>query len=147
MEAEPVDVLRDALMCEACVVHPLSEAHARRAWSRWTVAFCERVRRSTGHYRHGDHHWRAFSQRLVRCMLGNEALLEYLEQPGQPVLVMPESWAHGFGYEVSGPELPDLSRSGLDVYVFPDSLTWTMAFPHDGQGPYFCRREWAETIP
>jgi hypothetical protein len=49
--------------------------------------------------------------------------------------------------EIIDGKLPDFRNSGLDIYVWPDGLEWTMAFTHeDGWfGPYFSRREWIRT--
>lgn len=143
-----MDDLHELLRCADCLTRELSEAEARRGWACWTATFCELVRQRTGHFRPRDFHWRAFSDGYVRHLSGARATVEYLEQRGQPVMVMPEHWSTGHGFEVSGPDLPDLTEQPLDLYVFPASCDWTMAFTHDPDlGPYFCRREWAATIP
>ena len=58
-------------------------------------------------------------------------------------MVIPESWADGPGVRLAGLPLPDLSCLGTDLYVFPESLDWTMVFTDEQPdfGPYFTWRD------
>lgn len=56
---------------------------------------------------------------------------------------MPEQWTRSFGVRASGLPVPDLRFPTGDLYVFPETLEWTMVYTHEEEfGPYFTEREW-----
>lgn len=120
----------------------LSRSAASGLFSGWCQAFLSEVRMATGSYRYLGLHWHAFSYDLVRAQEGQAALDAYFGLAAQPVIVIPEDWSRGCGVRCSGPELPDLSGCRDDLYVFPESLEWSMAFTHEQPtiGPYYVYR-------
>ena len=88
--------------------------------------------------------WHVFSFGHARALEGEKAAVAYdsLESP-LAFIVCPED-GDAPAFRVTGGTLPQLRATGMDVYVWPEDLTWTMAFTHeDGYcGPYFSRREW-----
>ena len=86
------------------------------------------VHQSTGKYRYLGFHWHAFSYEFTAAQSGPSALEAYLSLESQPVLVIPEDWRNSCGVRCSGHGLPDLTELRDDLYVFPESLEWSMAF-------------------
>ena len=118
----------------------LTRPAASGLFSAWCQAFLGNVLMATGKYRYRDLHWHAFSYDLVPSVEGQKALNAYRGLAAQPVVVIPEEWSRGCGVRCSGAELPDLSDYCDDLYVFPESLDWSMAFTHElSVGPYFVR--------
>jgi hypothetical protein len=125
-------------------VRALKRSEATRIFARWCETFMESVKARTGKYRHLGLHWHAFSYGLVKAASQKAAFDQYFNLPPEPGYIIPESWKHGAGVFCTGPSLPDLTNVHDDLYVFPESLEWTMAFTHEQPkvGPYFTRREW-----
>ena len=100
------------------------------------------VRLLTGKWRYRGFHWHAYSAELCPAESGSQALLSYEAEAPGPLIVIPESWREAPALRVSG-KPPDLTAIGFDLYVFPESLVWSIAFTHEpGYGPYFSRAEW-----
>lgn len=119
-----------------------------RRWLEWCRTFCESVKASEGRYTRRGLHWHAFADGLVQSISGHAARRQYLQLAPETFFVMPEDWSFGFGVRAAGAALPDLTVLTSDLYVFPESLEWTMVFTHeDGYGPYFTRREWCSVPP
>jgi hypothetical protein len=125
-------------------IEALPRAEATRWFASWCEAFCGAVQLRTGTYRHRGYHWHAFSSGLVRALDRQKALDEYARQDSESVFAIPEKWSSAPGFRVTGSPLPDLSFLQDDVYVFPESLEWSMVFTHEQPtcGPYFTWREW-----
>jgi hypothetical protein len=79
-------------------------------------------------------------------LAGEAAIAEYVRLEASPFLVIPEEVGPPPlpAFRISSGELPRFQDSGLDVLVWPEDLSWTMAFTHEEGwlGPYYCRREW-----
>ena len=88
------------------------------------------VHQSTGKYRYLGFHWHAFSYEFTAAQSGPSALEAYLSLESQPVLVIPEDWRNSCGVRCSGHGMADLTEPD-DLYVFPESLEWSMAFTHE----------------
>ena len=126
-------------------VEPLRRGDAKRLFAAWCEAFCCAVKLRTGRYRHGSYHWHAFSFELVKALGERKALDQYLALQPEAVVVIPESWKKdGPGVRLAGLPLPDLTFLRADLYVFPESMDWSMAFTHEQPeiGPYFTWRDW-----
>ena len=124
-------------------VEELSRRDAGRWFGEWRQAFLGEVRSTTGQYRYQARHWHAYSYGLVRALDGAAAVEAYFRQEPEQVLVIPEDWSHGCGVRCRGTRLPDFSDHLQDLYVFPESLAWSMAFTHEqpSLGPYFVVRD------
>lgn len=136
--------LTTSLKCSGLDVQALDPADASRFFKLWCEAFLEPVRVRMGRFRYRGLHWHAFSYKLVAALDREEALEQYRQVPADPVLIIPESWSQGCGVRCVGAPPPDLTPLREDLYVFPESMDWTMAFTHEhpDYGPYFVRREW-----
>lgn len=108
----------------------------------WREVYAAQVHEATGSWKLGQFEWHIFNTNYVRSLRGGRAVMAYLEQHAQTVIVCPEE-----------PSLPAVrlthgrrpSFPGYDVYIWPEDLAWTMAFTHEesmGLGPYFSRRDW-----
>lgn len=127
---------------------PLRRGDARRHFAAWCEAFCGPVKLRTGKYRLRRFHWHAFSFALVEALNHQEAFEQYSSMPPGPVLAIPESWSAGPGVRITVAVLPDLTFLRTDIYVFPESMEWTMAFTHEQPwlGPYFAWRPMGQPI-
>ncbi|MBL8722961.1 MAG: DUF4275 family protein [Planctomycetes bacterium] len=129
-------------------VEALERPEAMRRWSDWCRSFCEIVKASEGRYTRRGLHWHAFAEGLVPSISGHAARRQYLQIEPETFFVVPENWSTGFGVRAAGAAMPDLTFLTNDLYVFPESLEWTMVFTHEaGYGPYFTRREWCSVPP
>jgi hypothetical protein len=124
-------------------VEELSRRDATHWFDQWRQTFLGDVQAATGRYRYRGCHWHAYSYDLVRALNGETAVDAYLRQLPEQVLVIPEDWSHGCGIRCRGTRLPDFTDHLQDLYVFPESLAWSMAFTHEqpSLGPYFVVRD------
>ncbi|MFK7743342.1 MAG: DUF4275 family protein [Planctomycetota bacterium] len=98
------------------------------------------MRIATGRYRYQELHWHAFSFDLVTAQDGRTAFDAYSRVTAESVIVIPEVWTRRCcGVRCSGEGVPDLTDYCDDLYVFPESLAWSMVFTHEQPdfGPYF----------
>ena len=125
------------------MVSALSKEETRNWRERWRRTFAVTTKQDTGRWVNGGYDWHTFSFEHAKSVAGPEAKAEYLAQPCERFVLIPDG--HGSrtesGFVVEGPH-PDLG--GRDMLVVPEDLQWTMAFTHeDGWlGPYFCLRDW-----
>lgn len=118
-------------------VEELTRSDARARFEAWCEAFLAAVKAASGSYRYRGLHWHAFSYGVVSADSGNAAMQAYSGLDAESVAIIPEDWSRGCGVLAVGETLPDLSGLGMDLYVFPESLAWTMVFTHDRvHGPY-----------
>ncbi len=116
----------------------LARPEASRWFSSWCEVFLEAVKRKTGSYRYRSYHWHAFSYGLVPAHQGHRAFEAFDIVRDTPLLLVPESWQASCGVKLANPNSADFSEVADDVYVFPESLEWTMVFTHEPNiGPYF----------
>ncbi len=122
-------------------VEELTRLEATDWFGRWCAAFLEPVKLQTGKYRYRQLHWHAFSFGLVHSIQGKSALSAYESSCVEPIIVIPESWQDTCGARLLGARLPDFSSLLDDLYIFPESLDWTLVLTHESHcGPYFlCR--------
>jgi hypothetical protein len=122
----------------------LDRREAGRLFNTWCERFMQPVKLRTGKWRYRGLHWHAFSSHLCPAESGRCAFEHYSAANSGPLIVIPEFWREYPAVECLGnDENPDLTPTGLDLYVFPRSLAWTMVFTHEqpGHGPYFSRAE------
>jgi Domain of unknown function (DUF4275) len=120
---------------------------SRWDWERrWRHAFASRLYAATGKWVWHQYDWHVFSYQYARALSGDEAIAEYLGLAAPVLIVIPEQ--HSFpalpAFRLTDAKLPQFLGSGLDVLVWPEDLSWTMAFTHEEGwcGPFFSRREW-----
>ncbi len=78
------------------------------------------------------------------ALSGVSAAAAYDREHPDVFIVYPE-WLKAPAVRLIGGTLPNFRPECDDVLVWPDDLSWTMAFTHEeslGLGPYYCRREW-----
>ena len=121
----------------------LTRREASRLFDAWCEAFMQPAKLRTGKWRHRGFHWHAFSSGMCPAESGRRAFELYRAEEACPLVVIPESWGEAACVKAFG-RTPDLTPTGLDLYLFPESLDWTMAFTHEQPwlGSYFTRREW-----
>lgn len=115
----------------------------------WRHVYASGLQCRTGKWRIQEFEWHVFSSGHARAEQGTSALESYRQE--RPVIdfhVIPEA-ENLPAYRCRAGELPDFTGHFLDVLVFPEDLSWTMAFTHETStdlemGPFFSRREWVE---
>lgn len=112
----------------------------------WRHVYAAGLHAATGKWRRPDFEWHVFSFRYARAIEGEKAAAAYASINVPPsFIVCPEDEDEDTpAFRIAGGTLPSLRQTGLDIYVWPDDLAWTMAFTHEDGfcGPYFSRREW-----
>ncbi len=85
---------------------------------------------------HVGYEWHVFSFDEYPSVCGEAARRKYQAVVREGALTVVSAWnCKVFGFAVGGSGLPDL-EAGVDVLVFDESISWTMAFTHS-HGPYF----------
>ena len=125
-------------------VEVLSEADAKKLCLRWLDAYSRPVKQKTGSWVFNGFLWHAFSYEFSPSRQGTEALSLYELERKRELMVLQEPDHEQSAALVRELPRPDLSALGLDLYVFPESLRWTMAFTHEQPeiGPFYSRSEW-----
>ena len=102
---------------------------------------------TTGKWTYRSYDWHVFSYKHAPAVARDKAVFTYTSLSPPPRFIICPHDERLPALEILDGLLPDFHNSGLDIYVWPDSLDWTMAFTHeDGWfGPYFSRREWIRT--
>ena len=110
----------------------------------WRHVYAAWLHVVTGKWTYRGYDWHVFSYNHARALAREKASFAYATLgPPSSYIVCPHDERLP-ALTVVGGLLADFKNSGLDIYVWPDDLAWTMAFTHeDGWfGPYFSRREW-----
>lgn len=85
---------------------------------------------------HAGYEWHLFSFDEYPSVSGEAARQRYRAVVRGGEVRVVSAWSGSvFGFKVGGSGLPDL-EVGVDILVFDESLSWTMAFTHS-HGPYF----------
>ena len=114
---------------------------------RWREVYSAGLHAATGRWRRGEFDWHVFSFGDARSLNGEAAREAYRAESPRGIIVAPEDYRLP-AFRLETERLPEFA--GTDVYVFPESLRWTMAFTHEessGLGPYFSRAEWIVDQP
>ena len=101
---------------------------------RWVRTFFESTKAQAGKYQPNRFKWEAYWSGIEQCENGDEALFSYLKNETEPFYIIDESGRNGV--ECSPQSWPSFLGCGLDVYVFPKSLKWSMAFTHENTCHY-----------
>ncbi len=92
--------------------------------------------------------WHAFSYGFSAHQSGADALSSYLAHrlPGK-LYLLDEMGREGYQFSSSCPI--DFSTCARDIYIFPETMEWTMVFTHEQPhfGPYYARATGLVTSP
>jgi hypothetical protein len=112
---------------------------------RWRTVYAAPLHAATGKWIWHEFDWHVFSYNYARSKKGQAAIAEYERLAASTFIILPGEKAQPSltAFRISGGDLPRFEDSGWDVMVWPDDLTWTMAFTHEEGwlGPYFSMRE------
>jgi hypothetical protein len=110
----------------------------------WRHVYAVGLHSATGKWTYLGFDWHVFSYNHARALAREKALFAYRALSAPPRLIICPHDERLPAIEIVGASMPDFYNSGLDIYVWPPDLAWTMAFTHeDGWlGPYFSQREW-----
>ena len=114
----------------------------------WREVYAAGMFAATGRWSMGGLEWHVFSFEHAKALCGEPALAAYREELPEEVILFPQTSRELPVVRLSAERLPELralSARCLDVLVWPEDRSWTMAFTHEeslGLGPYFSRREW-----
>lgn len=117
---------------------------------QWLDRFATDYKLKTGKYPPpNDLMWSAFAYFKGECIRGPWATEPYLSQPIEHFYIFNEGLKNC--YICMADVYPDLSKYNRniadyvqDIYIFPESMTWTMVFTHEdfgvqGTGPFFAK--------
>ena len=120
---------------------PLEAEDAGARLQRWRRAFLpERPDDPRGPVPSG-YLWHAYSYGREPALQGAAALQAYADCPDTDLFAYFET--ERLVFDIQGHRAPRLDALSRDVYVFPTSLRWSIAFTHEaalGLGPYFARK-------
>ena len=134
------EIMRDS----GAELHELIDRERWQEMQSWREVFAAPYHNETGKWKRGKYEWHIFSFNHTPSISGEKALTRYQAQPVEKYYVVPEGGILT-AYLCVGGRLPNLRLLLEDIYVWPDDLSWTMAFTHEMDvwlGPYFCLREW-----
>jgi hypothetical protein len=128
------------------------ELQQRDRWAlaqAWREVYAARLHSATGKWTWLGYEWHVFSFQHSPACEGRKAVTEYLRQAASRFIVNPEE-GRGMGlpaYRITDGQLPRFQGSKLDVLVWPEDLSWTMAFTHEEGdcGPYFSKKAWVDS--
>jgi len=135
--------LKKAITAAGGGAHKIHTAERKILMQQWREIYSSEVKRRTGMWIYDNLDWHTFSWEFCPAKSGNEALSLYKEQRAVDLIMIPE-FDNILAYRCEEVVSPDFSDLYMDLYVFDQSLDWTMAFTHEQPeiGPYFCKREW-----
>jgi hypothetical protein len=114
-----------------------------RLLQRWRECYAAGLHFAKGKWKLGGYEWHVFSFGYAPALRGRRAVAAYRAQPAGAFVVCPELESMLMpAVRITGGALPDLAAVYEDMYVWPEDLSWSMAFTHEGLGPYFSRAEW-----
>ena len=125
----------------------LEELPTKEGWrvmQQWREVFAAPYHAATRKWKRGKYEWHIFSFKDTKSVDRKHAMKQYERQSVERFFVVPEG-EHLTAYFCIGGSLPNFRSLAEDIYVWPEDLSWTMAFTHEmepGLGPYFCLREW-----
>ncbi len=130
------------LILDRCggVLEPLQGHDRWGAMQRWREVYAAPLHAATGRWTYRGYDWNVFSAGYARALDGRHAVEEYELQKAETFLICPKPEALP-AYRVAGGTLPDFRELYEDITVWPDDLSWTMAFSHE-ELLFFSRAEW-----
>ncbi len=106
----------------------------------WREAYARALHTLTGKWSRDGFDWHVFSFEHTPASSGTRALEAYRAERPEVLIVIPQ-FKKFPAVRLHVQVLPEFPRT--DVYVFPENLSWTLAFTHEqssGLGPYFSRQ-------
>lgn len=149
MPKSDAKVAGENVLRKFCELQPLTAEQTQTWQQRWREAFSRPVKAATGRWTHAGFDWHAFSYEYSPSVTGDEARNAYRATSERSLVVVPNLDDGGVGCVITFQEQPNLEGRVHDLYLFPESLSWTMVFTHeDGWcGPYFSRKDWVDNPP
>jgi hypothetical protein len=120
---------------------------SRERWrlsQRWRETFALGLHAARGRWKLGEFDWLLFSFEYAPAWRGARAVAAYQGLHPPSFIVCPERESSP-AVRIIGGELPDFQVLCDDICVWPEDLTWTMAFTHERDreiGPYFSESAW-----
>jgi hypothetical protein len=124
---------------------PIARIERDKLLQTWREVYAAPYHDAQGRWRLSQFEWHVFSFGYTRALNGERAVAAYSDQSAPSLIICPEDGRKP-AWKLTDGNLPDFRKWGGDVYVWPDDLSWTMAFTHEGGlglGPYFSQMEWA----
>ena len=124
---------------------PIARIERDKLLQTWREVYAAPYHDAKGRWKLSQYEWHVFSFGYTRALNGERAVAAYSDQSAPSLIVCPED-GRSPAWKLTDGNLPDFRKWGGDVYVWPDDLSWTMAFTHEGGlglGPYFSQMEWA----
>ena len=137
----PASRVSQSLLDAGVTFEEIGPREGRELLRRWRETYASEVHHRMGAWTHAGYDWHAFSWGFYPHQRGDSALAEYCGLPKKERAVYVTSGWTGTEFVFKcEPCRPVFRHQNLDVLVFPDSLEWTAAFPHEvAMGPYLAR--------
>lgn len=120
-----------------CLPEPMSLKQLWAVQARWRSVFAEGLHQASGRWVMEKCDWDVFSRGYFPCLRGENARRAYAEVSPASILYVTSAWARNeFGFVCVGGRLASLVPN-LDLLVFDETVSWTMAFTHSDHGPFF----------
>ncbi len=112
----------------------ISKKEGIKISQEWLRHFASNVKEQTGKYLAGKYKWEAYWANIEPALSGSEALNKYREGDTEDYYIIDENGKEV--YFCTASEWPNFFEDYIDIYVVPKSLTWSMAFSHEGTCHY-----------
>jgi hypothetical protein len=120
---------------------PYEEVSRKERWElarAWRETFAAELHRQLGVWTFHGYEWHVFSWNHYPSQRGGRALARYRSLPRAERSILVASARSSEDFMLRCPSArPVFREPALDLLVFPDTLRWTAAFPHEvDSGPY-----------
>lgn len=112
----------------------LSKKEAISVFRKWVEIYFAETKRKTGKYQPTNYKWESYWSGDEPCHSGDEALSSYQKSARESFFIIDEAGRNGI--ECPPQDWPSFLDAGMDLYVIPKSLAWSMTFTHEGTCHY-----------
>ena len=127
-------MLQNEIIKRELISSPLSRKDTISIAGEWVKIFFAETKNKTGKYQPRNYKWESYWSGDQPCLNDDEALKNYLKNSVESFYIIDESGKNGVACPPQ--EWPSFLDSGLDLYIFPKSLIWSIAFTHEGTCHY-----------
>lgn len=137
-DVSPVDLVSRALADSHVIHERLPRPEGWDILQRWRTLYAAELRARTGSWTHSGYDWHVFSWGFFPSVRLDQALTDYLAIPltEANTIIASARLRDDFVFRCRSCR-PTFRHPNLDILVFPDSLDWTVAFPHEVTNPAY----------
>ena len=124
---------------------PLDDSIRLEYQQDWREVYSRSVNEKISEWTYLDFDWHTFTWGETPHLEMDSAWNAYRSKDPTNLILL-DNIDGGLAYKCNGPNLPDFSKKGLDVYICTPDMKWTMVFTHEDDfvgSPFFCTRKMA----